>query len=536
MITLPKGRYESLEPLGSGATSRVDKARDNVIGRTVALKTFVNGFGEGQQQKFLREAQIIGQLSNPSIVQLYDVGIDEQGTPFLVMEYIAGKTLEEHLDPSVLTPPRACAWAADLASALAVAHRAGILHGDVKPGNILVTAENKVKLGDFGIARYASQVSGSGRLMGTPAYLAPEQIQGQPQDARSDQFALGIVLFQMLTGVRPFDGSSLGAVCAQILNADPEPPSRRNPAVPPALDLIVARCLKKSPADRFASCDELAAVLYPLARSRPPSAAPRARKPFWWSRPSGQRDVWITATACLLLAAAVPVSRSLRARLVLPPAPLTRSSFPDAPPEAFAHTLQTVTEALPPGREDNLVPQAELERPGVRLIRLRKVAVARRKQPGDRGDAQKIPSPNLVRSSSPASETVAETVPASTLRIDITSTVNEGTLAIFAEHELLFTTNLTTTAPGQPIHFERPLPAGAHQLRVALYKPDKTLRLEKEGLAEIRSDLPNTLAVRVNHHAKLLVRRELALDVTWPAAAVPASERAATAKTSALMK
>ena len=222
MITLQKGRYEALEPLGSGATSRVEMARDNVIGRTVALKTFVNGFGEGQEQQFLREAQIIGQLSHPSIVQLYDVGIDERGTPFLVMEYIAGKTLEHHLDPSVLTCQRACAWAADLAGALAVAHRAGILHGDVKPGNVLVTPEHKVKLGDFGIARYASQVSGSGRLMGTPAYLAPEQIQGQPQDARSDQFALGIVLHQMLTGARPFDGSSLGAVCAQILNAAPE--------------------------------------------------------------------------------------------------------------------------------------------------------------------------------------------------------------------------------------------------------------------------------------------------------------------------
>src|SRR6266496_1998069 len=247
MITLQKGRYEALEPLGSGATSRVEKARDNVIGRTVALKTFINGFGEGQEQQFLREAQIIGQLSNPAIVQLYDVGIDEQGTPFLVMEYIAGKTLEHHLDPSQLPPQRACAWAADLAGALAIAHRAGILHGDVKPGNILVTPENKVKLGDFGIARFASQVSGSGRLMGTPAYLAPEQIEGRPQDSRSDQFALGIVLYQMLTGARPFDGSSVGAVCAQILNAAPMPPSQRNRAVTPALDRVVARCLARIP-------------------------------------------------------------------------------------------------------------------------------------------------------------------------------------------------------------------------------------------------------------------------------------------------
>src|SRR5438309_3964485 len=266
MITLQKGRYESIEPLGSGATSRVEMERDNVIGRVVALKTFVNGFGEGQEQQFLREAQIIGQLSNPSIVQLYDVGIDDQGTPFLVMEYVAGKTLEDHLGSSALTARRACAWAADLAGALALAHRAGIIHGDVKPGNILVTADNKVKLGDFGIARFVSQISGSGLLKGTPAYLAPEQIQGELQDPRSDQFALGIALYQMLTGLKPFDGSSLGAVCAQILNADPTPPSLYNPEVPAALDLIVARSLAKNPQVRFASCDELASALCPLAR------------------------------------------------------------------------------------------------------------------------------------------------------------------------------------------------------------------------------------------------------------------------------
>jgi len=318
MITLAKGRYETLGHLGSGASSRVDKARDNVIGRTVALKTFLNGFGQVLEQQLLREAQIIGQLSNPCIVQLYDVGINEQGSPFLVMEYVAGKTLEDHLDPSALPLQRACAWAADLAGALALAHRAGIIHGDVKPGNILVTAENRVKLGDFGIARFASQISGSGNLMGTPAYLAPEQIQGEPQDPRSDQFALGIVLYQMVSGVKPFDGSSLGAVCAQILNSEPAPPSHHNPAVPKALDRIIARCLAKKTKDRFAHCDELASALYPLARSGPPSAAPKTRKPFWWSKPGGPRDVWTTAAACLLLAASVPVTRSLRARLLVP--------------------------------------------------------------------------------------------------------------------------------------------------------------------------------------------------------------------------
>jgi serine/threonine protein kinase len=537
MITLQKERYETLGHLGSGATSRVEKARDNVIGRIVARKTFLNGFGEGLEQQFLREAQIIGQLSDPCIVQLYDVGIDEQGTPFLVMEYIAGKTLEDHLGSSTLTAQRACAWAADLAGALALAHRAGIIHGDVKPGNILVTAENKVKLGDFGIARFVSQISGSGLLMGTPAYLAPEQIQGEPLDPRSDQFALGIVLYQMLTGLKPFDGGSLGAVCAQILNADPVPPSRHNPAVPQALDLIIARCLAKNPKDRFPSCDEFASALYPLARSRPPSAAPKTRKPFWWSQPVGQRDVWITAAACLLIAASVQVSRPFRARFVVPPAPSMHFSPPRVPSEAFTHPLQTANEVPQPSIEVKPLPQVAQKRPNRSVVRLAKLAVPPAKQASDSRESQGISSPNFIATPSLVSESAARTAPASSLHIEVISTVNEGALAIFADRELLFTTNLVTTSPGELIHFEHPLAAGAHQFRVALYKPDKSLRLEKEGLAEIRSDLANTLAVRVNRHSKLLVRRELALDVTWPAASMPASERAAAnAKTSALLK
>ncbi len=526
MITLSKGRYEALEPLGSGATSRVEKARDNVIGRTVALKTFVNGFGEGQEQQFLREAQLIGQLSNPSIVQLYDVGIDEHGTPFLVMEYIAGSTLEQHLGPSRVPAARACAWAADLAVALAVAHRAGILHGDVKPGNIFVTLENKVKLGDFGIARYASQVSGSGVLMGTPAYLAPEQIQGQPQDARSDQFALGIVLYQMLTGARPFDGSSLGAVCAQILNADPEPPSRRNPAVPRELDSIVARCLAKNPANRFASCDELASALYPLARASTQPRAPKVKKSSWWSKPSGQRDVWLVAAACLLLASGVPAIRSVRAWLAVPPPPASVRFTSAPPPEAFLYVAQMETPAPQPDHADASSLAAMQKASPKRTNRSAKRASAPAKHPRD---LQKSPSetyfaalPALPLVSAPA----AQAAPVSGLQIEVTSAVNEGTLTVFADRELLFSADLATQKQGQPLHFEHALPAGPHQFRVALYKPDRSLQLEKEGFAETRGDGANTLAVHVTRRAKLLIRRELALEVTWPGALAPAAEHA----------
>jgi len=410
MIAFQKNRYQALEPLGSGTTSRVEKARDNVIGRTVALKTFVNGFGEDLQQQFLNEAQIVGQLSHAAVVQLFDVGIDEQGTPFLVMEYVAGKTLEHFFASSTATIQRACAWTVDLAGALAAAHRAGIIHGDVKPGNILVTKDNKVKLGDFGIARLATQASGSGRILGTPAYLAPEQIRSEIQDQRSDQFSLGIVFYQMLTGVRPFDGGSLGEVCGQIMNSEPAPPSLRNPAVPPALDGIIARCLAKNPEDRFASCEDVARALYPFARSRP-------------------------------------------------------------------------------------------------------------------------------QASNPESQGTQQQVQAADLHIEINSTVAEGTLAVFANQDLVFTANLSACVNGAAIQFKRPLPVGSHRLRVAYYKPDRSLYLEKEGLAEISPNGENMLSIRMNSRTGLLFRRGLTLAVVWPGAQPARSEHAsAPAMTAALVR
>jgi serine/threonine protein kinase len=342
MITLRKGRYEPLEHIGSGTTSRVERARDNVIGRTVALKTFIHSFDEDLEEQFLREAQLVGQLSHPAIVQLYDVGINEDGTPFLVMEYVAGRNLEEHLESSSLTLQRACTWAADLARALALAHRTGIIHGDIKPSNIFVTPDEKVKLGDFGIARLATQVSSSERVKGTPAYLAPEQILGASQDQRSDQFSFGIVFYQMLTGTRPFNGESVGAVCSEILYAEPLAPSKRNPAVPPELDRVIARCLAKNPLDRFDSFQQLVTFLYPYtrARRRPPALSPIERS--WWMQPSRQRDVWMVAAAGLLLVATLQFPRALRTRFGNPPPPVPSYYRPGVPYDAYSYTKQTI--------------------------------------------------------------------------------------------------------------------------------------------------------------------------------------------------
>src|SRR5271163_689222 len=309
--TLQTGRYEIIETLGCGWTSRVDKARDTLIGRTVALKSFLQGFGNNGGEQFLREAQTVGRLSHSSIAQLYDVSTDAGGTPFLVMEFVSGRNVEQMLAQSPIPFASAAVWAADLASALGYAHRAGIIHGDVKPSNIRVTENDQVKLVDFGVARFASQVSGSDRVLGTPAYLSPEQIEGQKQDGRSDLFSLGVVLYEMITGVRPFSGNSLGEVCAQILTANPVPPSKRNPSIPAAFDRIIARCLAKNPDERYQSGNDLARALYLVARAGDKLSA-QPKRPYWFMRPAHPRDLLAIAAAVLLLAGTVRAANSLR--------------------------------------------------------------------------------------------------------------------------------------------------------------------------------------------------------------------------------
>jgi serine/threonine-protein kinase len=308
---LQTGRYEIIETLGCGGTSRVDKARDTIIGRTVALKSFLQGFGRNSEQQFLREAQTIGSLSHGSIAQLYDVGHDASGAPFLVMEFVPGSNLEQLLAHSPIPFASAAVWAADLASALSSAHRAGIIHGDVTPSNIRVTDDDKVKLVDFGVARFASQVSGSDRVLGTPAYLSPEQIEGRKQDGRSDLFSLGVVLYEMITGVRPFGGNSLGEVCALILTANPIPPSKLNPTLPAAFDRIIARCLAKNPDERYQSGNDLARALYLIARCRDKLSS-QPKHPYWFMRQAHPRDLLAIAAAVLLLASAVTAAGSLR--------------------------------------------------------------------------------------------------------------------------------------------------------------------------------------------------------------------------------
>jgi serine/threonine protein kinase len=539
-MNTPQDRYEVIETLGTGATSRVYKARDTLIGRIVALKTFLHGFGSRDlQQQFLREAQIIGGLSHPNIVALYDVGTSKEGAPYLVMEYVEGKTLESVFDAGPLPLPRVAVWAGDLATALGQAHRAKIIHGDVKPANILMTPQGQVKLGDFGIAHFSTQASGSGNLMGTPAYLSPEQILGNSQDSRSDLFSLGIILYQMSTGIRPFDGDSAVAVCAQIISSAPLPPSHHNPALPAAFDQVVMRCLAKNPADRYPTAEDLAALVYPFARnnhaepSRSNSAVARRAKISWWSRPFQQKDMWIVASALLALISLMSIVRVLRkhstpaltasAAMVDPSAVIpTRST----PPESVSPSMISVTSSAvgDPPLTDSSSPPTKPESPLPRLAASSTSRTSRRaKSPATRGQAFAL-TPGPTRDTSP--EEGSATAPSAaqppppvqlaSLRIELVSTIAEETLAVYSGQDVLISTRLDAASLGEPHHFDCLLSPGVHPLRVVLYRTDESLHMQKEGFAEIVSDGSNTLDIRVNRRAKLLIRKETVLEVSWP--------------------
>jgi serine/threonine protein kinase len=186
----------------------------------------------------------------------------------LVREFVDGTPLDRVLEKGTLPLPRACAWTAHAAEALEAAHNRGVIHGDVKPANILITADGKVKLTDFGMARVAKRDSGDSPLLGTPAYWCPEQIMGRPQDARSDIFSLGVVLYEMVTGTRPFEADSLQGICNRVLSSAVTAASHLQASVPAGFDEIIASCLTKDPDARMASGELLAQILYPLARRK----------------------------------------------------------------------------------------------------------------------------------------------------------------------------------------------------------------------------------------------------------------------------
>lgn len=251
------GRYRLDGLLGQGAMGVVYRARDTLIERTVALKTVRRDPGDSGQaaemvERFRKEAQAAGRLMHPNIVTIHDYG-ETDDLAYIAMEFVDGTPLSSLIQDRPSPLARALDWFSDLLAALDYAHEHGVVHRDVKPANLLVTRDGRVKISDFGIARIeSSTLTQTGTMLGTPSYMSPEQFRGETVDARSDLFSAGVVLYQLLTGQRPFSGSA-ATVMQQVLNGSPPPPSQFNGALSPALDAVVMQALAKDAQARHAS-------------------------------------------------------------------------------------------------------------------------------------------------------------------------------------------------------------------------------------------------------------------------------------------
>ncbi|MFH8608645.1 protein kinase [Streptomyces sp. NPDC018029] len=269
--SLAGGRYQLRDLLGEGGMASVHLAYDTVLDRQVAIKTLHTELGREQsfRERFRREAQSVAKLTHTNIVSVFDTGEDDlDGTtmPYIVMEYVEGKPLGSVLDASVtqfgaMPTDQALKITADVLAALEISHEMGLVHRDIKPGNVMMTKRNVVKVMDFGIARAmqsgVTSMTQTGMVVGTPQYLSPEQALGRGVDARSDLYSVGIMLFQLTTGRLPFEADSPLAIAYAHVQEEPVAPSSINRALPPAVDAIVARALKKNPNERFPTAEAM---------------------------------------------------------------------------------------------------------------------------------------------------------------------------------------------------------------------------------------------------------------------------------------
>jgi Tol biopolymer transport system component len=348
------GPYEIRAAIGAGGMGEVYRATDTRLDRTVAIKVLPRTLSDDPEfrARFAREAKTISTLDHPHICALYDVG-EADDASYLVMQHLEGETLAARLARGALLVDQALRYGAEIAAALDHAHRHGIVHRDLKPGNIMLT-KTGARLLDFGLAkpithaaaaestRLDAPLTSQGLVVGTVPYMAPEQIEGRDADARTDVFAFGAVLHEMLTGARAFAASTVASLAGAILRDEPPPPSRLVPAVPPALDHVVRRCLAKDPDERWASAHDLLIELTWIREGGSGVVAPIAPSTI-----KRERRVWTLVVLAVVLAAAAAIAWLMRA-----PAPASRgpSRFVLAAPATMTWLSWGIPSVSPDGQ------------------------------------------------------------------------------------------------------------------------------------------------------------------------------------------
>ncbi len=527
------GRYEVVAEIGRGAMGAVYKARDPKIERFVAVKAIsaISQSSEEEQEyrmRFFHEAQAAGRLLHPGIVAIFDVGEEGEGrTPYIIMEYVAGQSLSGRLsgESSKLPLDTALRLTEEIAMALDCAHRQGVVHRDIKPANILLTDDGHAKIADFGIAKLnLSNVTMPGHAMGTPAYMSPEQVDGLAVDGRSDLFSLGVMLYNMVTGHRPFQGSSAVTVCYKVANANPLPASSFDLALPGELDAIIARALAKAPAQRFQSGAEFASEIRELRESLSGAAVPLPAKKIvepspaatapnvHRARPKAQKFWSPQVLAVSYVAAAMAVF--LMGTLVF----FYGIPFHGSPREVRA-AVPTVAVRPAPKRPEiiaadtvtKLAPAVVAEAaPAAVKISLPPAAKAK---PLPR--AHVAPPPLSVQ---PPAAPVAAPVELTRLRIEVQHHFAEGQLTVWVDEKLAYSTSLHGESKKRLAIFkdvqgadsaEVQIPTGQHTLRVNGQSPAHDFDESKTLTTNFVSGAEKLLRVdfeKNNHEMKLVLR------------------------------
>jgi serine/threonine protein kinase len=538
------GRYEILAELGRGAMGIVYKAHDPQIGRVVALKTVLLRAHDPEEEeefrkRFLCEAQAAGRLHHPGIVAIYDAGEDRENyNPYMVLEFVSGEPLSRILAREKKFPlARALQLAEEIATALDYAHAQGVVHRDIKPANILVTEEGRAKITDFGIAKLnLAHFTLVGRVLGTPAYMAPEQLSGEGVDGRSDLFSLGVILYGMVTGHSPFQGSSATTVCFKVVNRDPMPVSALDMDLPPALDAVIFRAMAKDPARRYQSGSEFAAALHELKaqaetttssfsmpmrtesaeiKTNYPGMNPNAVAGLLQAESLLRQAVpktlakYFTVGAALVVTialAAIPIHQAIIAHKA--------AAEMEAREKSISASYSAASAAKP---RDSIVAEMEVATPPPNNVPAPPIAAAPPPQTHTAPKARPKRTggkTGLVASATPPAAPIPvaaqpAAVPTSTLELAIEHQFKEAVLFVWVDDRLVLTRPLHGGTQKRLVVFKGihgvesesvQVPAGTHQLRVRAQSSDQSVDLSKTISGEFAPNGDETLQITFDKH------------------------------------